>query len=68
MIHVSCRRIVADVGELEAHRDEHYDKRIQEEMGELGLLGVTIKGYGCAGVSSLASGVSVVFCSESTWD
>jgi glutaryl-CoA dehydrogenase len=26
-------------------------------MGELGLLGATIKGYGCAGVSSVASGL-----------
>lgn len=27
------------------------------EMGELGLLGATIQGYGCAGVSSVASGL-----------
>src|ERR1700712_4682201 len=27
------------------------------EMGELGLLGATIKGYGCAGVSSVAYGL-----------
>src|ERR1700744_3309625 len=26
-------------------------------MGSLGLLGATIKGYGCAGVSSVASGL-----------
>lgn len=26
-------------------------------MGELGLLGATIKGYGCAGVSSVAYGL-----------
>lgn len=42
---------------LEAYRKEEYDKRILEEMGELGLLGATIKGYGCAGVSSVASGL-----------
>lgn len=42
---------------LEAYRDEHYDKKILEEMGELGLLGATIKGYGCAGVSNVASGL-----------
>jgi glutaryl-CoA dehydrogenase len=41
----------------EAYRDEHYDKKILEEMGELGLLGATIKGYGCAGVSNVASGL-----------
>ena len=27
------------------------------EMGSLGLLGPTIKGYGCAGVSSVAYGL-----------
>lgn len=42
---------------LEAYRHEDYDKKILEEMGELGLLGATIKGYGCAGVSSVASGL-----------
>ena len=41
----------------EAYRKEEYDKRILEEMGELGLLGATINGYGCAGVSSVASGL-----------
>ncbi|RQM07633.1 hypothetical protein DH86_00002098, partial [Scytalidium sp. 3C] len=40
-----------------AYRDENYDKKILEEMGELGLLGATIKGYDCAGVSSVASGL-----------
>ncbi|KAI1622722.1 glutaryl-CoA dehydrogenase [Exophiala viscosa] len=42
---------------LEAYRKEDYDKKILQEMGELGLLGATIKGYGCAGVSSVASGL-----------
>ncbi len=42
---------------LDAFRNEHYDKKILEEMGELGLLGATIQGYGCAGVSSVASGL-----------
>lgn len=28
-----------------------------KEMGELGLLGATVKGYGCAGVSSIAYGL-----------
>jgi len=30
---------------------------ILKEMGELGLLGASIKGYGCAGVSSVAYGL-----------
>lgn len=42
---------------LDAYRNEDYDKKILEEMGELGLLGSTIKGYDCAGVSSVASGL-----------
>ncbi|KAK4937737.1 hypothetical protein LTR10_021682 [Elasticomyces elasticus] len=42
---------------LEAYRTETYDRDILREMGELGLLGATIKGYGCAGVSSVASGL-----------
>ncbi|SPO07586.1 probable glutaryl-CoA dehydrogenase [Cephalotrichum gorgonifer] len=39
---------------LQAYRDEHYDPKILEEMGDLGLLGATIEGYGCAGVSTVA--------------
>ncbi|KAI9799208.1 MAG: hypothetical protein M1825_004851 [Sarcosagium campestre] len=42
---------------LEAYRIEEYDRKILEEMGDLGLLGATIKGYGCAGTSSVASGL-----------
>lgn len=41
----------------EAYRKEDFDRKILEEMGELGFLGATIKGYGCAGVSSVASGL-----------
>ncbi|KAJ9621560.1 hypothetical protein H2203_007047 [Taxawa tesnikishii (nom. ined.)] len=42
---------------LDAYRNEQYDRKILEEMGELGLLGATIQGYDCAGVSSVASGL-----------
>ncbi|TDZ14024.1 Glutaryl-CoA dehydrogenase [Colletotrichum spinosum] len=42
---------------LQAYRDENYDKKILEEMGQLGLLGATIEGYGCAGVSTVAGGL-----------
>ena len=42
---------------LEAYRKEDYDRNILREMGELGLLGSTIDGYGCPGVSSVASGL-----------
>lgn len=35
-----------------------FDRDILSEMGELGLLGSTIEGYGCAGVSSVAYGLT----------
>lgn len=41
----------------EAYRDENYDAAILSEMGELGLLGANLEGYGCAGVSTVASGL-----------
>lgn len=34
-----------------------FDKEILPEMGKMGLLGPTIQGYGCAGVSSVAYGL-----------
>lgn len=42
---------------LEAYRKETFDRKIIEDMGSLGLLGCTIEGYGCAGVSSVAYGL-----------
>ncbi|CAD5113571.1 DgyrCDS2735 [Dimorphilus gyrociliatus] len=42
---------------LEANRHEKFDKGIMKEMGEMGTLGCTIKGYGCAGVSYVAYGL-----------
>jgi glutaryl-CoA dehydrogenase len=42
---------------IEAYRNEDYDKTILQEMGDLGLLGAMIQGYGCAGVSNVASGL-----------
>ncbi|PFH57523.1 hypothetical protein XA68_14909 [Ophiocordyceps unilateralis] len=42
---------------LQAYRDEHYDSSMLVEMGELGLLGAGIRGYGCAGVSTVAGGL-----------
>jgi len=40
-----------------ANRNETFDRAIMTEMGELGLLGSTINGYGCSGVSSVAYGL-----------
>ncbi|XP_040592689.1 glutaryl-CoA dehydrogenase, mitochondrial isoform X2 [Mesocricetus auratus] len=42
---------------LLANRNEVFHRDIVYEMGELGMLGPTIKGYGCAGVSSVAYGL-----------
>ncbi len=41
----------------EAHRKEIFDREILNEMGELGLLGPTIEGYGCAGLSYVCYGL-----------
>lgn len=49
---------IADfIGLIEAYRNEDYDRKILEEMGEIGLLGASIEGYGCAGASTVASGL-----------
>jgi glutaryl-CoA dehydrogenase len=42
---------------LLANRDETFDKKIMVELGGLGLLGPTIKGYGCAGVGYVSYGI-----------
>ena len=42
---------------LEANRHEHFHREIMTELGELGLLGSTIDGYGCAGASYVAYGL-----------
>ena len=42
---------------LEANRHELFDRDVINEMGELGMLGPTIDGYGCAGTSYVAYGV-----------
>lgn len=42
---------------LSANRNERFDREIMSEMGALGLLGATIEGYGCSGVSSVAYGL-----------
>lgn len=44
-------------GILNANRTEFFDRNIMRQMGELGLLGATIDGYGCAGLSSVSYGL-----------
>jgi glutaryl-CoA dehydrogenase len=42
---------------LEANRHERFDREILTELGELGLLGPTIEGYGCAGANYVSYGL-----------
>ena len=42
---------------LLSNRNETFDRDIYHELGELGLLGATIHGYGCAGVGYVAYGL-----------
>jgi len=42
---------------IEANRHERFDREILSEMGELGFLGATLEGYGCAGVSHVCYGL-----------
>lgn len=43
---------------LRANRHEEFDREIVSELGELGVLGCTIKGFGCAGASSVGYGLA----------
>lgn len=42
---------------MAANRHEQFDKDIMKDMGKLGALGCTLKGYDCAGVSNVAYGL-----------
>ncbi|KAJ4483505.1 acyl-CoA dehydrogenase domain-containing protein [Lentinula aciculospora] len=42
---------------LHGWRTEEFDPAVIPEMGAIGLLGPTIQGYGCAGVSNVAYGL-----------
>ncbi len=46
---------------LMANRNEHFDRDIMNEMGELGLLGSTLpEEYGCAGVNHVSYGLAAL--------
>ena len=42
---------------VSSFRNETFDKNILKEMGNIGLLGPTISGYGCAGVNYVSYGL-----------
>jgi len=42
---------------VQANRHEKFDRAVITEMGELGFLGATIEGYGCAGINNVSSGL-----------
>ncbi len=42
---------------LESNRHETFDIEVMREMGELGFLGATIDGFGCAGIGYVAYGL-----------
>ena len=42
---------------LEANRHETFDVSVMKEMADLGFLGATIDGFGCAGISYVAYGL-----------
>ena len=42
---------------IEANRHEQFHREIMNEMGEMGFLGATLEGYGCAGVNYVSYGL-----------
>lgn len=42
---------------LEANRNETFDVSVMREMAEMGFLGATIDGFGCAGISYVSYGL-----------
>ena len=40
---------------LMANRHEKFDREIMNEFGEMGFLGATLEGYGCAGTSAVVA-------------
>jgi len=43
---------------VQAFRHETFDREVLNEMGEMGFLGPTIDGYGCAGLSYVSYGLA----------
>ena len=56
MAHSFCQEQLMP-GILMANRNETFDANIMRQFGEVGLLGATIKGYGCSGVNYVSYGL-----------
>ena len=60
MIRDAANRYAQDrlqLGIIAANRNGSFDRKIMNEMGELGLLGSFIEGYGCSGVGQISYGL-----------
>lgn len=60
MVRQSVRDFVTEKIEpvlQKAHRDEKFPMELIPQFGEMGLLGSTIQGYGCAGLGQVAYGL-----------
>lgn len=60
MMSESARRFCQDSlmpGILQANRSGTFDRNIMRQFGEMGLLGSTIDGFGCAGVNYVSYGL-----------
>ncbi|TAN12693.1 MAG: acyl-CoA dehydrogenase, partial [Burkholderiaceae bacterium] len=44
-------------GVIEANKNEHFDREIMRDFGQMGFLGCTIEGYGCAGMNYVSYGL-----------
>jgi glutaryl-CoA dehydrogenase len=44
-------------GITHANRTEYFDRNIMKQLGEMGFLGATLHGYGCAGVNYVSYGL-----------
>lgn len=42
---------------VNSFRNENFDKNIIRDMGKIGLLGPTVKGYGCSGINYISYGL-----------
>jgi len=54
--HAYCQERLQPRGRT-AFREERFDRDIMLEMGELGMLGASLHGYGCAGLGHVAYGL-----------